>query len=332
MTSPQSSKRLNEKSLSFAGALASILENSGHIVEWSEPSVFFAKDDLKKFDVILLGIAPALSVTSNKAYGVLSMIDLLKGDNRLRLFIDTPEPARITANLRALEKDVSQVFKSFYSLRKQYRDVATSDVVKSSIADGADRLRSSEWPLTLYPATPWSDDKEVASKLPAGAASSVRGIFVDSFYINPGISRINGDKVRRWLIDTEKTKWSASTTHTLCLPHHPMKENKGVADDTVFERIARSIGSLISPTVDGQLWWSHRWAQSMNAHTPVASDWRVTSTLGSAWSHLAAGIEEMSYIDMYELSVSQKEEYMKSLPSRDTVKEKLETTLGIKKK
>lgn len=332
MTSPQSSRRLNEKSLSFAGALSSILEDSGHAVEWAEPSVFFTKEDLKGFDVILLGIAPALSVTSNKAYGVLSMIDLLGDDDRLRLFIDTPEPSRITANLRALEKDISQIFKSFYSLRKHYRDVVPNESVKSAIANGVDRLRSSEWPSTLYPATPWSEDLEVAAKLPERAVDSLSGVFVDSYYVRQDIARISADKVRRWLIDTTKTKWAERTTHTLSLPHHPMKENKGATDEAVFNGIARSIGSLISPTGDGQLWWSYRLAQSMNATTPIASDWRVTSKIGSSWSHLAAGIEEMSYIDMYELSVSQKEEYIKSLPSRDIVKEKLETALGIKKK
>jgi hypothetical protein len=108
-----------------------------------------------------------------------------------------------------------------------------------------------------------------------------------------------------------------------------MKSKRSADDNDVFDLISKSIGSLLSPSKDGLVWWSHRWVQSLNAATPIASEWRVTSKVGSAWSHLAAGIEEMSYIDMYELAVSQKEEFIASIPSRDTVKEKLETTLGI---
>ena len=303
----------------------------GHGVEWVEPSVHLKKDDLARFDVILLGIAPVLSVTSNKAYGVLSMIHALDGDPRLRFFIDAPEPARITANLRAVEKDFSTLVKPFYSLRRHYKDLS-DESVKLAIAGGVNRLAASEWPLTVYPAMPWSNDVQVADKLPNGAASAVVGITVDPYYVSRQTRPIEKGKTRRWVVDASRgSKWTTNTLNSLSLPHEMMKMNRGATDVDVLERINGSTGSIIGPGIDGALWWSHRWAQSLNSLTPVASDWRVTSSIGSSWSHLAASIEEMSHIDNYELSVSQRKEYISALPSQDNVKEKLETTLGITK-
>jgi len=329
MTSPQSSRRLNSKSLSFAGALSSILEEHSHTVDWSSPSVLLTKDDLAKYDAIVLGVAPALSITSNKAYGVLHMIDLLKDDDRLVLFIDAPDPSRITANLRAVEKESGKLFTAFNSMRKQYEHVVLNDEAKASVLGGISFLANNEWPTTLYPSMPWLTNEKVSAKLPNGAADSLVGVSVDAYYVLDGVPRISRDKVRRWSVDTETTKWAASTLSSLSLPHTAMKHKRSADDNDVFDHISKSIGSLLSPSQDGLVWWSHRWAQSLNAATPIASEWRVTSMVGSAWSHLAAGIEEMSYIDMYELAVSQKEEFTASIPSRDTVKEKLETTLGI---
>lgn len=331
MTAPQSSRSLNARSLSFTGAVSLILEDAGHSVNWIEPSVFLSKKDLRDYDVILLGIAPLLSITSSKAYGVLHMINVLSKDSRVRYLIDSPEPARITFNLRAVQRDYSQLTKEFYRLRKHYREAVDNETINKSIAAGVNHLTASEWPTTVYPAMPWSIDAEVAAKMPENAGTSLVGIHADAFLVEEKISRIDSQKIRRWLIDTDKTKWSTSTTSSLRFPHTPMKTRRSSTDTDVFEDISSSIGTLLSPSIDGLVWWSYRWAQSMNAMTPIASDWKVTGSIGNAWSHLAAGIEEMSYIDMYELSVSQKAEYLDSLPSRGTVKQTLETSLGIEK-
>ena len=329
MTSPQSSKRLNCKSVSFTGAVSSILEEYGHTVDWLNPSVLFTVDDLKKYDSIVLGIAPVLSITANKAYGVLSMINLLQNDDRLTLLIDAPEPSKISANLRAVEKESGKLFTPFNAMRKQYEHVVLNDKARASVIGGTTFLANSDWPTTIYPHMPWLVNKKIEEKLPKGAEDSLADICVDSHYIADGSSRLHRDKIRRWSIDTDNTKWSKSTISSLSLPCSPMKHKRSANDSDVSDFIEKSIGSLLSPSKDGLVWWNHRWVQSLNAATPIASDWRITSTIGSAWSHLAAGIEEMSYIDMYELAVTQKEEFIASLPSRDTVRHKLETTLRI---
>lgn len=326
-TSHHSSSQVNERSLSFPGAIRSILKFHGHDVDFVDPKVQMTKKHFKEYDSIIVGVSPPLSVTANKAYGALSVINLLGGDDRLRFFVDTPNVWSITANVRAIKKDFSAITKSFYSKRLGYKELMSDEKVRKNVQGGVDFLFSSEWPVTLYPAMPWSSDSEVLDSV--SSVEKVVGVHVDSHYVRHEIPDINAQKQKRWAADTAKSKWAVSTTSSLRFPHVTMRQSKVANDSDVAEVIARSIGALISPLEDGRIWWNFRWAQAMNSSTPIASDWRTTSKIGSSWSHLAAGIEELSHIDMYELSVSQKAEYIDSTPSQDTVRKLLEGALGI---
>ena len=323
MTSPQSSSRLNGRSMSFAGCISAIASDNGHSVEWFTPSVHLTKKDVDAYDYILVGIAPPLSVTSNKAYGVLKFISTMQSDSRLKFFVDSPEPSRITLNLRAVQKDQTRLVTQFHRLRKDYKDVVSDEKVRNGVLSGIDYLADGEWPETFYPEMPWINKEAIKSKLPAGASSTAVGICVDPFFITETFGKINATKCERWAVDTDKTRWSASAISSMQLPYQLMKTNKASTDTEVGELIATSKASLLSPTADGSVWWSYRWAQSMNSSTPIVSDWRVTSQLGVSWGHLAASVESMSYIDLFETSVTQKSEYLNALPSRDKVKERL---------
>jgi hypothetical protein len=244
--------------------------------------------------------------------------------------IDTPAPARITANLRAVEKDFSTIIKQFHSSRPGYESVVLIDKVRSRLASAVSFLANEKWPKTLYPAMPWTDVSTYENALPTGASrSSLVGINPDSYYMKRNKGTGDRTTVNQWVIDNPKTKWASLTTQTLTMPTVPMKLNKGMTDKNVYERVACSVGALISPDDTGGLSWSHRWVQALNANTPIASDWRVTSMLGSAWSHLAAGIEQMSAVDLYELSISQRIEYADAIPTRDTVSELLQQAIGV---
>lgn len=329
MTSPQSSRRLNAKSLSFAGAISRILENNGHFIDWSSPSVNFSKRDYDQYDCVLVGVAPILSVTANKAYGVLSLIDTLHSDERLKFFIDSPNVGSISANLRAVEKDKTRLFTTFYAMRKEYEAVVINMKAKSRVLSAVEFLGSGDWPTTLVPATPWLSVDGISSSLNENAAKAVSTVCVDSFFIEPSIRLFHGDRARQWLLSTDKTKWIESTLHSLTLPHSAMKNKRSEDDESVFNRMQSSFGVLISPEDSGTISWSHRWAQALNAGVPIASDWKITSSIGTAWSHLAAGIEEMSEIDRYELSVLQRQEYISCIPSQDVVTNLLKTKLGV---
>ena len=331
MTSPQSSRRLNSKSLSFSGAIERVLEKSGHKVDWLNLSIDMGKKQVDEYDVILLGVAPVLSVTANKAYGVLSMLDILWQDERLKIIVDTPTPSSITANLRAVRKDQSRLFSEFYYARKQYEAVVLNSAAKDRVLSAVDRMFDDKWPVTLYPQTPWADVSEIANKLPQGARDSVYGLCVDSYFLSKKSPLSGGTVSSTWAVDTKSTKWAQSTISSLRFPHHLMKDRRSADDDTVSSLIATSFGALISPNNDGSISWSSRWVQAMNAGTPIASDWRLTSKIGKSWSYLAAGIEEMSMVDRYELSIFQMIDYENAIAQPQEVLHTLETKLGILK-
>lgn len=330
MTSPQSSRRLNVKSMSFTGALANILEDLGHNIEWGSPSVSVSKKDFDEYDVIIVGIAPPMSIASNNAYGALNAIDVLWDDERLRLLVDSPSPESILANLRAVDRDSFRMFSNFYTQRKQYAEVMSNPKIKERVVSATRKLLNKTWPTTLYPTTPWCDMSSISSKLPKGAQSSLASLCIDSYYLS-SIAPLTSSTVNNsWAVDTKATKWALSTMSSLMFPVTLMKPARSADDETVRKVLSTSHGALISPSNNGTLSWSYRWVQAMNCGTPIASDWRITSRIGSSWSHLAAGIEEMSLIDRFELSVSQMTDYSNAIPPKSMAIDTLQTTLGIK--
>jgi hypothetical protein len=330
MTSPQSSRRLNAKSMSFTGAIVNILENLGHHVEWGSPSVSVSKKDFDNYDIIIIGVAPPMSIASNNAFSALNMVDLLWDDERLRLLVDSPSPESILANLRAVDRESFRMFANFYAQRKQYAEVMSNPKVQEKIISATRKLFAKTWPTTLYPTTPWSDMSSVSTKLPKGAQSSLASLCIDSYYLSSTAALSSSTVTNSWAVDTKTTKWALSTMSSLMFPTALMKPVRTADDDTVQKVLSTSYGALISPTNNGAIPWSYRWAQAMNSGTPIASDWKITSSIGSSWSHLAAGIEEMSLIDRFELSVSQMADYLNAIPPKNMATNTLQTTLGIK--
>lgn len=329
MTSSQSSQRLNAKTMSFSGAIERILTVSGHTVEWKNLRIEMTKKDVAPYDAIILGVAPILSVTSHKAYGVLNMLDILWDDERLKTIVDTPTPSSISANIRAVLKDNSRLFSNFFYARKQYEAVMLNQRANKRVLSAVERMSNDKWPEALYPATPWTDVPLLISKMPEGAIESVTGLCVDSYFLSKKNPVQASAITNTWAVDTKNTKWAQSTISSLRFPHQLMKGRRGEDDIAVSDSIATSFGALISPNNDGTISWSSRWAQALNAGTPIASDWKLTSMIGKSWSHLAAGIEEMSMVDRYELSISQMIDYSNAIAEQQEVLHTLETKLGI---
>ena len=324
MTAPQSSKSLNEKNTSFAGAICKILEYSGVEVVWRDPQVGWTIDDVAEYDAVLLGVAPVLSLTANKSYGVLSLIDTMKNDERLCLFIDAPEPSKIHASLRSASKDYSsRLFKDLYSKRKDFK--IALDLPK--IVNAADYLLHEKWPTTLYPELPWNSKSFSATGLPAGVTDSFVGINVDSFYITES-TKVE-ERSNRWAVESLKSSWVAKTSENLMFPSVPVRVARTDGDAEAITAISKSIGLLIGPHSDKITWWSPRFFQALNTLTPIATEWRISSAIGNSWSHLAAGIEQMSSIDRYELAVAQREQYADAIPTPYEVITQLQKEMRI---
>jgi hypothetical protein len=328
-TAQQYSSSIAGRSLTFAGALAQALEKTGYTVSFSEPSLNWSARDLKEYKKVLIGISPPLSVTANSAYGALTTIKTLEGRDNLMTFIDAPEPWKIFANFRAIEKNSQTLFKDFYSKRKGYIQVTSNSEIRKHIVDAVMSLNNDPWATTLYPCLPWAEDASKFSGVPENASSSMIGINLDSFHVTEN-ANFNSSRVKRWIIDNDKTRWAKSALDGLSTPAMSIRETKARTSSDLFDVLNSSMGAIIGPHGDKMTWWSQMYVHALNAGTPIATDWRESSKIGNAWDHLASGIEEMSEIDRYELSVTQKTQYLASVESQESSINNLRNLIGVK--
>lgn len=313
MSAPHASVETNKRSLSFAGLIKEVLLSHGHDVTQDDPDVSWNINDLEQYDIVLLGLSPLTSLSANRVYGALNLMDLLDGSDRLKLFIDAPEPTRITTSLRAISKTPENLTKPFYSYRKGYMHASVPGMAQN-LMDVIDKLITEKWPTTLFPALPWYQPEKIIAQLPSGAAESLCPINLDSYIINRQTS-LEVEKRDKWVVENYNTTWTKEITNMLANQSVPMKWHKGWNDEQVFTQIASGIGSLISPYPTGGTWWTYRIIQSLNAATPVVTDWRESQVIGKSWVHLASHIESMPLSDRTDLAEAQKEEYIKAIPS-----------------
>lgn len=327
MSAPHASVDANRRSLSFAGVLLHVLEQQGHDVLQMDPEVSWNTKDFEEYDVVLVGISPLTSLSANRVYGALSVIDVLLESPKLRLFIDAPEPTRITASLRAMMKTPDNMTKPFYSYRKGFAHASQPSVLEN-LLDVVEFLLSEKWPITLYPSLPWQDKISVTSQLPDGAQDSLVGINLDSYLLS-NQDTLDVERRDKWVVDSFSTSWVKSTVATLDNPTVPMKWNKGWTDDQVFDQITRGIGALVTPHVVGGTWWSYRMIQCMNACTPIATEWKESGSLGDEWMYLASRIESLSLEERTAFAIKQRELYANAVPSRRDAAVHLVDALGL---
>lgn len=325
MSAPQMSASANRRSLSFAGAIEKVLTEAGHSVAMMEPDITWTIENLEYYDAVLVGVSPLTSLSANKAYGALHIIDVMYNSDKLTLFIDAPHPAQITASLRAISSKPENLTKPFFSYRKGYQLVNSPDVSKRLIKT-VNKLLSSKWPRTIYPSLPWHDVSAVEKELPEGLV--LTGVNLDAYLIEP---RANKTDVRfnRWAAEGPTTPWAKSLAKTLSFPIVPIRWNKGWKDEECYDQILMSSG-VILPQYKGGTWWTYRYAQSMNAQTPIATEWRESSSIGDSWSVLASSIETMTSQERNALSTRQTAEYLTSIPSKNAARTLLEDHLGLR--
>jgi hypothetical protein len=327
MTASQSSSVYSERSATFVGSIARALRERGVTVDWQVPNM--DNREIMAYDKVLVGIAPVLSLAANRSFSALALVEALWDSDKLTTFIDAPEPGKIHASLRSVNKAPESLTKSLYSRRAGYSAIATDKTHASKIARIVETLTHESWRKTLVPVLPWSIVDKSLAGLPQNVSSSCVGINIDSFIVD----KLHGDSTTRynqWVVENENTKWIKNSTKVLVYPSVPAKTKRAQGDAAVLENMSSSAGVLIGPHDDKVLWWSSRFAQAMNTRTPVATEWRDSQAIGDAWAHLASGIEEMNLEDRYELSTAQRSQYIESIPNKQQVTDTLLKELEIK--
>lgn len=327
MSAQQASPSLNSKSLSFAGLVHSALIDAGHEVVWASPSVYMTEDALNEFDAILVGVSPITSMSANRLYGALNVIKTMWGSSKLTLFVDTPTPSQIEVGLKSVITNPDSLIKPFFSYRKEYSNVVADKKLFNNAIDCINTLYNEDWGKTIYAQLPWKSLDSV--KISKNAKKTLIGLNLDSYVI----SELNEkeDRANKWVYDDSNSPWYKNQIKFLNLPTSPMKINRGSYDNDVMGQILRSVGVLISPDKRDGTGWNYRYVQSLNAGTPIITDWKESSVLGEAWSVLAYSIEEMSQSKRNLIALAQKESYLANIPNKKNALKLLEFTLGIGK-
>jgi hypothetical protein len=327
MSAPQMSISANKRSLSFAGVIEKALTQAGHQVTMMEPDIEWTAENLDYYDAVLVGVSPITSITANKVYGALHVIGEMYDSDKITLFIDAPNPAQITASLRAIALRPEDLTKPFFSSRKGYQ-LAKKPEVSEKLLRTVNRLLNDEWPDTLYPALPWTKLGRVVAELPLGVSVGLSGINLDAYLIDRRYST-NEARLDRWAADSLTSTWTQNLTDNLSYPLVPIRVNKGWTDEDCKEQIALSIGTIM-PRYKGGTWWNYRYLQSLNTLTPVITEWRESSKIGSSWSVLGSTVEAMSSTERQALSLMQAQEYVSSIPTIEEARNNLEDLLGLR--
>lgn len=315
----------------YASILVGALRDAGHTVEWRIPSILDERSAFDQYDSIVVGIAPITSLGANHAYGALSTIQRLLKDPRLMYFIDAPNPKQIRQSIRSVMSNSGSLVKLFYAARKGY-DEAINPKTFERLFQAVMFLGLDEWPVTFWPMLPWHSGSMVFD-LRNELTPNLVGLNLDAYAMN---WLETGDKAGIvqepiWTIDFQNDKWLKRNGGSLTLPVYLAKPSKAVKEPEVADAIADSRGFILPPQKSGHTWWSFRLLQSMSYGTPVATEWRESSSIGLAWNYLPYRIEEMDEIDRKQLAFHQRYSYLDSVPDVEATINYLNELLSVRK-
>lgn len=313
-TAQQASQKTALRIPTFASLMAQSLESSGATVNFTEPLITMDKAYLAEYDVVLVGVAPPTSLSANKLYPAFAIANRAREVGNLALFLDAPEPFKLQASLKSCYLNISDMQKSFYSRRKNYAEMTSDLGFASEVYSFIEFLYKRPWPVTLFSALPWSQAGAITSAMPNIDESRLFGVNLDAQLLQDSNNILTSSGQETfWTCDAPKTKWSSAIQRTLQYPIVPVRQNKWEDRSQIQNRMANSIGTLVSVYRASEPWWSPFVAQSLALDTPVITDWRYSSSLGPAWGHLPSTVEEMSLAQRRELALKQKSIYLASL-------------------
>lgn len=297
--------------VSFFGTLAKAVGEFAEVT-WATPRVSWTKSQLDQFDFIFLGFIPPTALSANKIYGAMHVLGLMFDSPRLRLVADGQQIWQYKNSINHIKKDVSKLFDSFYSKRAEY-SYAKDPANYSQIEAAATKFDSSIWPITYYPALPWTEPSVAARSLGFSLEKRLVGLNLDSMLLNPEpLDATN--KAPYWSVAPSDQKWLKKVDPFIS---HPLVETV-VHDEKSLKTIRDSLG-LLMPPQDRNLgtWWSYRYIQALNANTPIITDWTTIKVFDSSWSYLAYQFEEMSPADRTLVAKRQLDSYLSAIKPKN---------------
>ena len=328
-TAQQGSPRTANKAPTFAGLLVKALQESGVEVNFTEPYKSLSIDE---YDSVVVGIAPPTSITASKAYPALYIANKARKQGKLVNLLDAPEAHKTQASIKSCALNLSDLTKSFYDRRRNYSELVEDKLFKSEIFEMIEFLYEEKWPTTIFPAFPWTNKEKTLEALPNLNLENSVWVNPDSRILRAPYSSTDSIRKNYWTCDAPKTDWATFTISTLIKDVVPTRKNGWELESDTVNRIKSSIGTIVSVYRGEEAWWSTALAQSLSVNVPVVTDWKLTSHLGSEWSHLASTVEVMSETERHDLAVAQKVSYLKNIPSwSETIEHTLKAVQTSKK-
>lgn len=314
VTGMASSHTQPSENISFFGTLVKVIETFA-TVEWATPSVAWEKDFLDQYDVVLVGVVPPTSLGANKVYGAMHVINIMYESPKLRLVVDHPQIWQFNSSLSSVDKDVSSLFSSFYSKRREYK-AALLPECQESIKLAARKLLNSPWPVTIYPDMPWKSLESVAQFIAKQSPFKLYGVNLDSHLLTKPV--VSSNYSDTWVADAPNSTWTKKLGKLLGLQIHPLKTHLRENEEVASGRLSSSFGLLAAPHDRGVgTWWSYRYIQAMNSLVPVVSDWRETRMLSNSWNVLGSSIEEATPDQRLTIALQQRNDYIDAIPSKE---------------
>lgn len=331
-TAQQVNPQSHRKAANFSGLLWDALRgDERNEVFWQEPSVEMATQDLRKFDQVIVGIAPITALGANRAYGAYSIIERLWDDKKLKLLIDAPDPIKMQTASRSIIDHPENLTKDFFSYRKEFR-LAKQPEIAARIVNGVNLLVNGTWPTTIVPGLPWKSSRSVEMQLPLGAVGRVQTLNLDyqlfDRWDNP--DALTSTRRDEWALEKGTLTYWADRLN-VSLPKRELPRTFRVETDTAaVDQLSESIGCLIGPSRAGT-WWNTRYAQALSQRAAVFTDWHDSQYLGAAWMQLPGPFEMMDESGRVKLVQEQYEEYRDTTPNHETAMARITELLGSKK-
>jgi len=308
-TSQQASQRAAERFPTFASMMAEALRRNGDEVDFVEPSFKFTKQYLSIYDLVIVGITPPTSVAANKVYPAFAVANRAKELGILALFIDAPEPFKIVSSLKSCFTGKTDLFKSFYSKRKEYELVKADPELQAEVISFNEFLYKKEWPVTLYPSLPWTSSYSVTRGVPNIKEENLFGVNFD-YQIFEETKTVEPANAQWWSADVVNT-WTKSIAATVKNVVLPVRESSWQSNDVVEENLQKSVGLIATVYRAREPWWSAYIAKALALKKPVVTDWLHSGSLDPSWDYLASTVEELTEEQRTELAERQADVYMK---------------------
>jgi hypothetical protein len=324
-TGMASSHGTPNENVSFFNTIAKAVDSYADVT-WSAPKLSWTESELDQFDLIFFGLIPPTALSANKIYGAMHVLGMMFHSPKLRLVVDGQQIWQYKNSIELVKRDVSSLFTNFYSKRSDYS--AVMEEPNRKYIDLASKYFQSEvWPITYYPALPWTLNNKAISALGFGTSQSFVGVNLDALLldIEPYTTSSRKDF---WSVDNDKGVWAKKLSKSLRNPVEPIKSGRVLSDIDAIASMRGSLGMLVAPQDRGVgTWWTYRYIQALNSNTPIVTDWTDTVSFEPCWSYLAYQIEDMYELERMGVARDQLETYQASLKSKNRTIEGFKHTI-----